>query len=279
MNKDSAVNRFSRCCGMVRDGDYLTRSAIFSSAVSACAAALWGWLAAVLTGDALIVFAGSGCLAAASVFLLVWGSLGDEDCAWILFAIVWLATQATPIAMFAFPLPFLYDGAAVTAGMISSTSHVRRAIAWSAAIAEAVLLPTVRGGAIAAMGAAMLARVALALVIPAVAARCLAPYNRACAERAARSPGLRAAAAAAAARRGLVTRSGRIVAADVFEFDPAGPQKGWQWILEGGVPCGSFAVRPFDEYRRLGSAAATLHDGEDPPPAPGFWCGAWLGWA
>ena len=79
MSTDSAVNRFSWCCGMVRDGHYFTRSAIFSSAASASAAGIWGWLAAVLTGNATIVFAGSGCLAAASVFLLVWGSLGDKD--------------------------------------------------------------------------------------------------------------------------------------------------------------------------------------------------------
>ena len=51
------------------------------------------------------------------------------------------------------------------------------------------------------------------------------------------------------------TRDGRIAAAYVFEFDPAGPQTRWQWILKDGERRGRFAVRPFDEYR-LGSAAA-----------------------
>jgi hypothetical protein len=239
---------------MVRDGDFLSRPAILSSALMACAAALWGCLASALHSNAAITFAGCGYLAAGSAFLLGWGARGDEDGEWLLCGIVWLAALTTPIAMLASPLPFLYDGVAVTGGMISSTSHVRRAIAWAAALVEAALLPTVRGGAIVAMSAALAARFVLALAAAAGPA-CLAPRARARAERAARSPELRAAAAAAAARRGLVTRSGRIAAAHVFEFDPAGPRAEWQWILKGGERRGRFAARPFDEYRRLAPGA------------------------
>jgi hypothetical protein len=240
--------RYSWCCGMVRDGDYLSRTAIVTSAAMACAAALWGWLAAALTGSAGITFAGSGCLACGSAFLLGWGSRGDEDGEWLLCAIVWLATLATPIAMLTSPLPFSYDGVAVTGGMIISTSHVRRAVAWSAVLSEGALLPAVRGGAIAAMSAVMAARIGLALAA-AAAAGFIVSRARARAGRAARSPALRAAAAAAAARGGLVTRDGRIAAGHVFEFDPAGPQARWQWIVKDGEWRGRFAVRPFDEYR------------------------------
>ncbi len=275
--------RSSWCCGMVRDGDFLSRPAIASAAAMACAAVLWGWLAATLTGNAAITFGGAGYLAATSAFLLGWGSRGDEDREWLLFAVVWLATLATPITMLLSPLPFLYDGVAVTGGMISSTSHVRRAVLCAAALTEAALLPTVGGGAIAAMGAAMVARVLLSLAAAAAAAAAAARHLAARAARAAQSPALRAASAAAAARRGLVARDGRIAAAHVFEFGPVGPAghraPRWQWILKDGKRRGRFATPPFDEYR-LGpaAAAAAAPGGADPPPpccGGGGW--AWLG--
>ncbi len=240
------------CCSMVRDGDFLSRPAILSSAATACAAALWTGLAAALTTSAAVTFAGAGCLAASSALLLAWGARGDPYGEWLLCPIVWLASLATPVAMFTSPLPFLYDGVAVTGGMISCTSHVRRAVAAIAALVETVLLPAVPGGAIAAMGAAMVARLVLSPAAAAAAARLPAARARA----AARSPALRSAAAAAAARGGLVAADGRIAAAHVFEFDPAGPQERWQWVRRGGTRRGRFAVRPFDEYRQLGSAAA-----------------------
>ncbi len=139
----------------------------------------------------------------------------------------------------------------MTAGIVGSTPYVRRAMAISAALAEAVILPTVRGGAMAAMGAAMAARFALALGITAAPA-CLAPRARAAAERAAASSAprraLRGAARAAegAARRGLVGRDG--------EFSAAGPQAQWWWIRKDGVRRGRFALRPWDEYRAAAGA-------------------------
>jgi hypothetical protein len=54
----------------------------------ACAAALYGWLAASLTGNAAITFAGCGYLAAGSAFLLGWGSRGDDDRDWLLCAVI-----------------------------------------------------------------------------------------------------------------------------------------------------------------------------------------------
>jgi hypothetical protein len=280
------VTRSSWCCEMVRDGDYLSRTTILSSAAMASAAALWGWLAAVLTGSAAITFGGSGYLAATSAFLLGWGSRGDDHGEWLLFAIVWLATLATPISMLLSPLPFLYDGVAVTGGMISSTSHVRRALVWTAVLTEAVILPTVGGGAITAMGVAMVVRVVLSLAVAAVSAAAAARYFGARAQRASLSPALREVAAAAAARSGLVTEDGRIAAADVFEFDPDGPRARWQWILKDGKQQGRLAVRPFEEYRRLGSATATAGAGTgaaspDNEGRPRRCCGrgAWSFWA
>ncbi len=276
----SLSRSFSRwCCGMVRDGDFLSRPAIQASASMACAAALWGCFASALTGNAAITFAGSGYLAAGSAFLLGWGSRGDQDGEWLLCGIVWLATLTTPVSLLACPLPFLYDGVAVTGGMLSSTSRVRRAIACTAALAEAALLPAVPGGAIVAMCVALAARFALALAA-ATAPTVLAPRARARAERAAQSPALRAAEAAAAARRGLVSRAGRIAAAHVFEFDPAGPRAEWQWIFKDGERRGLFSARPFDEYRRPGDTAADSEqrDGAGPPRRRCCGCGACPGW-
>ncbi len=260
------ATRFSWCCAMVRDGDFLNRPPILSSAAMACAAALWGWLAAAMSAGPAVTFAGSGGLAVGSAALLGWGARGDDDGEWLLFVPVWLATLSTPAALLASPLPFWYDGVAVTAGVVGSTSHLRRAMAVAAALAEAAVLPAVRGGAILAMVAAMAARIALALGLAAAAA-CLAPRARAAAARVAASPARRARAAARAARAGLVTRDGRIAAGDVFEFDAAGPHARWWWVCKGGVRRGRFAVLPLPEYRRLG-LAAPLGPGRPRPPDP-----------
>jgi hypothetical protein len=269
--------RFSWCCAMVRNGDFLSRPLILSSAALASAAALWGWLAAALTASPAIALGGSGGLAVGSAALLGWGARGDEDAEWLLLAPAWLAALAAPVALLASPLPFWYDGVAVTAGVVGSTSRVRRAMAAATALADAAALPAVRGGAIAAMGVALVARMALSLALAAAPA-CLAPRARAAAERAAGSAAARAAAAAAAARRGLVGRDGRIAAAHVFEFDPAGPHVRWWWIRKGGVRRGRFAVRPLDEYRlgsaagsRLPPAAAAAADGDPSRAAAGIW--------
>ena len=263
--------RFSWCCAMVRDGDFLSRPPILSSAALACAAALWAWPAAALTASPAVTLCGSGGLAAGSGLLLGWGARGDKDSEWLLFVPAWLATFAAPLSLLMAPLPFWYDGVAVTAGAVGSTAYVRRAMAASAALAEAAVLPAVRGGAIAAMGAAMAARVALALALAAAPA-CLAPRARAAAERAAGSAAARARAAEGAARRGLVTRDGRIAAAHVFEFDPAGPQARWQWIRKGGAPRGRFTVRPWPEYRAAAAGraprAGSSSVGRDPSRDP-----------
>jgi hypothetical protein len=46
-----AVTRFSWCSAMVCAGDFLSRPAILSTAVMACATLFWAWLSAALTAS------------------------------------------------------------------------------------------------------------------------------------------------------------------------------------------------------------------------------------
>jgi hypothetical protein len=243
---------------MVRDGDFLSRPAILSSAVAACAAPLWAWLAAALSSSPALALGGSGGLAVASVALLLWGSRRDEDGEWLLLLPAWLSVLTTPVALLAAPLPFWYDGVAATAGVLSGTSGLRRAMAAAAILAEAAVLPAARGGATTAMAAATAARLGLLLALAAAPAA-LAPCARAAAARVAASAALRLRAAARAARAGLVGRDGRIGAAHVFEFDAgagAGCGVQWRWIRKGGVRRGRFASPPLAEYRAAALDAA-----------------------
>jgi hypothetical protein len=209
----------------------------------ACAAPLWAWLAAARTASPALTFAAGGGLAAGSAALLVWGAWSDEDYEWLLFMLVWLATLSTPVALLSAPLPFWYDGATVTAGIVGSTAYLRRTLAINAALFEVVLLPSVRGGAITAMGVTMAARIILALGLSA-APVWVAARARAAAARAAETAAAQARPAGGA-RGGRGSRP-RIDAAHVFEFDAAGPHVRWRWIRKDGVRRERFAVRPLD---------------------------------
>jgi hypothetical protein len=95
---------------------------------------------------------------AAAVLLLGWGAWGDEDGEWPLLVHTRLAnrmcnndnnlnnktcscgSRRSPRRPRCSkdPLPFWYDGVAVTAGIVGGTSHVRRAVAVSAGLATGV---------------------------------------------------------------------------------------------------------------------------------------------
>jgi hypothetical protein len=240
--------QYSWCCGMKRDGDFLSRPMILSSAAMACVAAIWGWLGCTLTRSPTFTFGGCGGLAAMSAVLLGCGAREDLSYEWILFIIIWIATLANACLMLTVPLPYLYDGAATTGGLIVSTSSLRRWVSGICALADLVLLPTVPGGAMVAMGAVLGLRAAMTLYFTVASAHCCAERAAARVLRTAQDPALRAKAAAAAMRSGLLARDGRIRAADVFEFHLAGPQEGWRWISKGGEARGQIEVRPFQEY-------------------------------
>jgi hypothetical protein len=167
-----------------------------------------------------------------------------------------VATLVTPISKIAFPLPFSCDGVAVTGSMITTGSafHKRRAMTWTAAPSEAALLPAMPGGAVAAMCAVVVARISLALAA-AAAASCFASRAHARAERIALSPALRAAEAASAARRGLVTRDGRITACS-------------RSTRPGRARSGSRSSRTESGAGASRCAPSTNTDSDPPPPGP-----------
>ena len=246
-----AATQFSWCCAMVRDGDFLSRPAILTSAAMACAAPLWACLAAALTASPFAALAGGGGLAAGSAALLVWGARGDENYEWLLFLLVWMATLSTPVALLSAPLPFWYDGVTVTAGIVGGTAYLRRALAAAAALAELAVLPSVRGGALLAASVAMVARVILALGLSVAAPVCVAARARAAAARAAEGSVAQAQPVGGPGPGGPARGGGRprIAAAHVFEFDAAGPHARWRWIRKDGVRRERFAVRPLGAHR------------------------------
>ncbi len=191
--------------------------------------------------------------------LLGWSARGDQTFGWILFIVIWLTTLANASLMLTIPLPYLYDGVATKGGLIVSTSSFRRWVSGISALADAVLLPAMPGGAIAAMGAALGVRAVMVLYFTTVSAHCCSQRAAERAARTANDPSLRTRAAEAALRSGLLARDGRIRAAHVFEFHPAGPHKGWRWIWMNGAALGQFETVPFAEY------AAVAQAGRVPP--------------
>jgi hypothetical protein len=250
---------------MARDGDFMSRPIILLSAATASVAAIWGWLGCTMSRTPALTFVGCLGLALASAVLLGWGARGDPTFGWMLLLLIWVAALANASLLFSLPLPYLYDGVASTGGLLSSTSSFRRWAGRAAALADAALLPAVPGGATAAMGAVLAVRAVAALYGAAASTRWCGARAAARAARTAGDPALRGRAAEAARRAGLLGHDGRIGAADVFEFDPAGPHAGWRWICQGGVALGRFEVRPFPEY------AAVAQAGRAPPACPCQW--------